>query len=67
MDDKTLVKRNGTEFYRKKREVVYEKRITLRYSTDKIEKLKEIAEKNNTKYQTLIKNTLDDLIKKESE
>ena len=67
MDDKTLVKRNGTEFYRKKREVVYEKRITLRYSTDKIEKLKEIANKNNTKYQTLIKDTLDDLIKKESE
>lgn len=67
MDDKTLVKRNGTEFYRKKREVVYEKRITLRYSTHKIEKLKEIANKNNTKYQTLIKNTLDDLIKKESE
>ena len=67
MDDKTLVKRNGTEFYRKKREVVYEKRITLRYSTDKIEKLKQIASKNNTKYQTLIKNTLDDLIKKESE
>lgn len=67
MGDKTLVKRNGTEFYRKKREVLYEKRITLRYSSDKIEKLKQIANKNNTKYQTLIKDTLDDLIKKESE
>lgn len=67
MDDKTLVKRNGTKFYRKKREVVYNKQIAFRYNAEKIEKLKKIASKNNTKYQTLIKNTLDDLIKKEGE
>lgn len=68
MNDKTLVKRNdGTEFYRKKREVKFEKSVSFRYSTDKIEKLKGIAEKNNTKYQTLIKDILDEYLKKEEE
>ena len=68
MNEKTLVKRNdGTEFYRKKREVKFEKSVSFRYSTDKIEKLKEIAEKNNTKYQTLIKDTLDEYLKKGEE
>lgn len=68
MNEKTLVKRNdGTEFYRKKREVKFEKSVSFRYSTDKIEKLKEIAEKNNTKYQTLIKDILDEYLKKEEE
>lgn len=68
MNNKTLVKRNdGTEFYRKKREIKFEKSVSFRYSTDKIEKLKRIAEKNSTKYQTLIKDILDEYLKKEGE
>ena len=67
MNDKTLVKRNGTEFYKKKRKVVYNKQIAFRYNEESIEKLKNIASRNNIKYQTLIKNALDELIKKESE
>lgn len=68
MNDKTLVKRNnGTEFYRKKKQVKYNKTISFRYEDDKIEKLKEIAEENNTKYQILIKDILDEYLKKEGE
>ena len=67
MEEKVLIKRNGTEYYRKKREVKFEKSVSFRYSTDKIEKLKRIAEENNTKYQTLIKDILDEYLKKEGE
>lgn len=68
MEEKTLIiNKNGLEYYRKKKQVKYNKTISFRYEDDKIEKLREIAEKNNTKYQTLIKDILDEYLKKEEE
>lgn len=68
MEDKIYIQRcDGINFYRKKKEKKYTKMVSFKYSEDKIEKLKQIACNKNTRYQTLIKNTLDDLIKKESE
>ena len=46
MNDKTLVKRNnGTEFYRKKKQVKYNKTISFRYEDDKIDILDEYLKK----------------------
>ena len=67
MEDKMLIKRNGTEFYRKRKKVNFEKHITFRYSEEKVNKLKLIAENMNIKYQTLIKQVLDEYLKKESD
>ena len=68
MEEKTLIiNKNGLEYYRKKKQVKYNKTISFRYEDDKIEKLKGIAEKNNTKYQTLIKDILDEYLKNKGE
>jgi len=43
----------------------YDFAITFRYKLEQINKLKSIADRQGIKYQTLIKNILDDYIDKE--
>ena len=66
MENKILIQRcDGTKYYRKKKEIKFEKNIFFRYNEDKINKLKEIAAKKNIRYQALMKQILDDYIESE--
>lgn len=65
MEKKVLIKRNGTEYYRKKREVKYNKTISFRYEEEKIDKYKQLSDKKGIKYQTLMKQVLNNYLESE--
>lgn len=62
MEEKVLIKRNGTEYYRKKREVKYNKTISFRYEEEKLDKYKQLSDKKGIKYQTLMKKVLNNYL-----
>lgn len=67
MEEKTLIiNKNGLEYYRKKKQVKYNKTVSFRYEDDKIEKYKQIAYEKGIKYQTLMKQILDDYLEIEA-
>lgn len=65
MEKKVLIKRNGTEYYRKKREVKYNKTISFRYEEEKLDKYKQLSDKKGIKYQTLMKQVLNNYLESE--
>ena len=65
MEEKVLIKRNGKEYYRKKREVKYNKTISFRYEEEKLDKYKQLSEKKGIKYQTLMKQVLNNYLESE--
>lgn len=65
MEEKVLIKRNGTEYYRKKREVKYNKTISFRYEEEKLDKYKQLSDKKGIKYQTLMKQVLNNYLESE--
>ena len=67
MEEKVLIKRNGTEYYRKKREVKYNKTISFRYEEEKLDKYKQLSEEKGIKYQTLMKQVLNNYLESKGE
>ena len=65
MEEKVLIKRNGTEYYRKKREVKYNKTISFRYEEEKLDKYKQLSDKKGIKYQTVMKQVLNNYLESE--
>lgn len=65
MEEKVLIKRNGTEYYRKKREIKYNKTISFRYEEEKLDKYKQLSDKKGIKYQTLMKQVLNNYLESE--
>lgn len=65
MEEKVLIKRNGKEYYRKKREVKYNKTISFRYEEEKLDKYKQLSEEKGIKYQTLMKKVLNNYLESE--
>lgn len=66
MNEKVLIKRNGKEYYRKKREVKYNKTISFRYEEEKLDKYKQLSEEKGIKYQTLMKTVLNNYLESEA-
>ena len=64
--EKELIKRkDGIEYYRKIRNNNFDCHLNIKYHRDRIEKLKEIAKKKNTNYNAMVRQVLEDFIKKE--
>lgn len=67
MEQKVMITRkDGIVYERKSRKDIYDVKINLRYFKDKLETLKEIANKKNTKFQPLIRSILDKYIEEET-
>lgn len=67
MEEKvTITRKDGIVYERKSRKDIYDVKINLRYFKDKLEILKEIANKKNTKVQPLIRSILDKYIEEET-
>lgn len=62
MDEKKkkITRKDGIEYYRKSSQ--YDSHIHIRYSKDKIEKLKKVAKENDIKYNVLIRYIIDDFL-----
>lgn len=60
-----IVRSDGIEYDRKMRKDMFDARLGFRYFNEKIEKLKQIAEKKGIKYQELIREVLDKYIEEE--
>lgn len=58
-------RKDGIIYVRKKRTNIYDSNINIRCSKNLINKLKEIAEKNNIGYNTLTRNILEQYVEKE--
>ena len=66
MEEKvTITRKDGIVYERKMRKDMFDARLGFRYFNDKIEKLKQIAEKKGIKYQELIREVLDKYIEEE--
>ena len=67
MEEKvTITRKDGIVYERKMRKDMFDARLGFRYFNDKIEKLKQIAEKKGIKYQELIREVLDKYIEEET-
>lgn len=64
MEKERIVRKDGIEYYRKKRNQGFDCRLNVKYYRDKIERLKKIAEKQGKKYQPLVREILENYIKK---
>ena len=66
-EDFMLIKRkDGIEYYRKKREILNIK-VNIRINENTLNELKEIAEKKGIKYNALIRNVLENYIENYNE
>ena len=67
MEEKvTITRKDGIVYERKMRKDMFDARLGFRYFNEKIEKLKQIAEKKDIKYQELIREVLDKYIEEET-
>ena len=67
MEEKvTITRKDGIVYERKMRKDMFDARLGFRYFNEKIEKLKQIAEKKGIKYQELIREVLDKYIEEET-
>lgn len=57
-----IIRVDGIEYERKKKNVKYTGNLNIRYEKEKIEQLKEIAQKKEVKYNQLIRMILDEYI-----
>lgn len=68
MEDKILIKRkDGIEYYKTIKQVVYNKNINIRVEEELIENLKQIATNKDVKYQTLIRTVLENYVEENKE
>lgn len=60
-----ITRKDGIEYERKSKTRNYDSVINIRVSHETIEKLKQIANRYGTKYNTLIRELLEDYIERE--
>ena len=60
-----ITRKDGIEYERKSKTKNYDSVINIRVSHETIEKLKQIANRYGTKYNTLIRELLEDYIERE--
>lgn len=62
---KQTIIRNGKEIVKNKKVVNYDSNINIRISSQTIEGLKEIAKRYDVKYNTMVREILEDYVEKE--
>lgn len=62
MKDK-IIRKDGVEYERKKKERNYDCSLNIRFSRDELEKLKKLANKEGIKYNALARNLIVEYIK----
>lgn len=62
---KQTIIRNGKEIERNKKIVNYDSNINIRISSETIKQLKEIANKYGVKYNTMVREVLEDYVERE--
>ena len=60
-----IIRKDGIEYERKNKTKNYDSVINIRVSHETIEELKQIANRYGTKYNTLIRELLEDYVEKE--
>lgn len=60
--EQTIIRNDGITYKRKSKNQYLDKTINMRYNSFKLEKLKEIANKNHINYQTMIRDAIDKYI-----
>lgn len=60
-----IVRKDGIEYERKSKTRNYDSVINIRVSHETIEELKKIAEKYGTKYNTMVREVLEDYVERE--
>lgn len=67
-EDKIVITRkDGTVYYRKRKKINYDTSVMIKWKKESIEEIKKIAKKKGIKYQTLIRNVLEEYMKGEKE
>lgn len=62
---KQLITRKGKQFEKEMREVKYDSNINIRIASSTIEELKRIAEKYGMKWNTMVREVLEDYVERE--
>lgn len=60
-----IVRKDGIEYERKSKTRNYDSAINIRVSHETIEELKKIAEKYQSKYNTLVRELIEDFVERE--
>lgn len=60
-----IVRKDGIEYERKSKTRNYDSVINIRVSHETIEELKKIAEKYQSKYNTLVRELIEDFVERE--
>ena len=60
---KQTIIRNGKEITRNMKKVNYDTNINIRISSDTIKGLKEIAERSGVKYNTMVREILEEVVR----
>ena len=61
----TIIRKDGTEFERNMKSKKYDSNINIRVSRGTIEDLKKIADKYEIKYNTMVREILEDYVERE--
>ena len=61
----TIIRKDGTEFERNMKSKKYDSNINIRVSRGTIEALKKIADKYEIKYNTMVREILEDYVERE--
>ena len=62
MKTEVITRKDGIVYERKKRELTYDCRLNIKFKRSEIEKLKEIAQKEGKRYQTMIREVIGEFI-----
>lgn len=57
-----IIRKDGIEYEKKPKNINYDSSLNIRFTKKNIERLKLIAEKENTKYNTLARKLIEDYI-----
>lgn len=57
-----IIRADGIEYERKKREVKYDKNIFLRISQKDLDLLKKVADKKGVKYSDIVRNLIEEYL-----
>lgn len=63
----TITRCDGITYERRTKEIKYDSKMQIRLANKDIEKLKQYAEEHNVKYTKLVRQLIEDFIKKECE
>lgn len=64
---KKVIRKDGIEYERTVKEDQLTKKLTIRLSPQLIEKIKQVADYKNEKYNTMCRNIIEDYVEKEIE